>query len=181
MGIDTTDRKKLTYEDYALIPDDGCLHEIIDGEHFVNAAPNLYHQTISRRLQFILYSQIEQKNLGVVFNAPCDVEISSHDIVQPDLVIVLNQNSEILTPAKIVGTPDMIVEILSTSTSVRDRRFKRSRYQKAGVPEYWIVDPFERNVEQLVLQDGVYEALPNCEVLQLTILENVTVRLEDVW
>lgn len=74
-----------------------------------------------------------------------------------------------------------MVEILSTSTSVRDRKFKRSRYQIAGVPEYWIVDPFERNVEQLILQDGEYQALPSCEVLQLTILEDVTVRLEDVW
>ena len=73
------------------------------------------------------------------------------------------------------------MEILSRSTESRDRKLKRSRYQAAGVPEYWIVDPFEQTIEQLVLKEGVYEPLASSDVLQLTIIENVTVRLEDVW
>lgn len=181
MATETTYHRKLTYDDYALIPEDGCQHEIINGEHFVNPAPSLYHQTISRRLQFILYVQIEQRKLGVVFNAPCDVEISGHDILQPDLVIVLNHRNEILTPTRILGTPDMVVEILSHSTAARDRKLKRARYQESGVPEYWIVDPFEQKVEQLVLQDGIYQALPTGDVLELTIMDGVTVRLGEVW
>ena len=181
MTTDTTERRKLTYEDYAQIPEDGCQHEIIDGGHYVNPAPNLYHQTVSRRLQFILYTQIEQQKLGVVFNAPCDVQIATHDILQPDLAVVLTENQHILRPEKIQGTPDLVVEILSLSSEARDRKLKRARYQKAGVPEYWIVDPFEHTVEQLVLRDGVYVLLPTTDVLQLTILEDVFVRLDEVW
>jgi Uma2 family endonuclease len=181
MTTETTERRKLTYEDYAQIPEDGCQHEIIDGEHCVNPAPNLYHQTVSRRLQFILYMQIEQQKLGVVFNAPCDVQISTNDILQPDLAVVLTENQHILTPEKIHGTPDLVVEILSLSSEARDRKLKRARYQQAGVPEYWIVDPFEHKIEQLVLRDGAYVLLPTTDALQLTILEGVCVRLDEVW
>ena len=181
MTTETTERKKLTYEDYTQIPEDGCQHEIIDGEHYVNPAPNLYHQTVSRRLQFVLFTQIEQQKLGVVFNAPCDVQISTHDILQPDLAVVLTKNQHILMPEKILGTPDLVVEILSLSSESRDRKLKRARYQKAGVPEYWIVDPFEHRVEQLVLRNGAYVLLPTTDVLQLTILKGVFVRLDEIW
>ena len=58
--------------------------------------------------------------------------------------------------------------------------FKRARYQKAGVPECWIVDPFAHKVEQLVLRDGDYVMLPATDVLQLTILEGVSVPLDEV-
>ncbi|HQX51585.1 MAG TPA: Uma2 family endonuclease, partial [Planctomycetaceae bacterium] len=164
MTTESLQKTKLTYADYMQIPEDLCQHEIIDGEHYVNPAPNLYHQTVSRRIQFILYAQIELRNLGVVFNAPCDVQLSPHDILQPDLAVVLAQRKHILTPTKIKGTPDLVVEILSPSTEARDRNLKRERYQAVGVPEYWIVDPFEHTVEQLVLRDGVYQQLPESTV-----------------
>ncbi len=93
------------YAAYAAIPQDNLRHEIIAGQHFVNPAPNLYHQQVSRRIQFQLYSAIELNDLGVVFNAPVDLQLSKHDIVQPDLVIVLHERRHILTPAKIKGVP----------------------------------------------------------------------------
>lgn len=181
MSIETARSKKLTYADYVQIPEDGCQHEIIDGEHYVNPAPNTNHQAVSRRLQFLLYTQIEQTKRGVVINAPYDIQLSEHDILQPDLVVVLGHRQHIITPTKIKGTPDVVIEILSPSSESRDRRIKRDRYQKAGVPEYWIVDPIEHTVEQLILRDGVYQPLPASDVLQLTVLDGVIVRLEEVW
>jgi len=181
MSTETAQGRKLTYADYVQIPEDGYWHEIIDGVHFVNPTPNLYHQTVSRRLQFLLYSQIEQHGLGQVFDAPCDVQLAANDILQPDLIVVPTQKRHILTPTKIKGTPDLIVEIVSPSTESRDRELKRERYQEAGVPEYWIVDPLEHTVEQLVLRDGVYHLQPASDVLQPTILDGITVRLQEVW
>jgi Uma2 family endonuclease len=181
MTTEITQCRKLTYEDYAQIPEDGYQHEIIDGEHYVNPAPSTYHQAVSRRLQFLLYVEIEQTHQGVVINAPYDVQLFAHDILQPDLVVVLNARQHIITPSRIQGTPDLVVEILSTSSEARDRKLKRARYQMAGVPEYWIVDPFEHKVEQLVLRDGAYVMLPATDVLQLTILEGVSVPLDEVW
>lgn len=181
MTTETARGRKLTYADYVQIPEDSCQHEVIDGAHYVNPAPNLYHQTISRRLQFILYSQIELTELGLVFNAPCDVHLTEHDILQPDLIVVLSKRKHILTPTRIKGTPDLVVEILSPSTESRDRELKRQRYQAAGVPEYWIVDPVEHTVDQLVLHDGVYQNQLRTDVLQPTVLGNITVKLDEVW
>ncbi len=140
---------KLTYEDYVCFPDDGKRHEIIDGDHYVNPAPSTYHQTVSRRIQFLLYQGIELENLGVVYNAPVDLQLGDFNIVQPDIVVVLKANEKIITPTKIKGTPDLVIEILSPSSAENDRKLKRSLYEKSSVPEYWIVDPFEHELTQL--------------------------------
>ena len=80
---------KLTYDDDVLLPDDGRIHEIIDGEHYRTPCPETCHQTLSRRIKFQLYEQIELTHRGLVFNAPTDVQLSEIDIVQPDLLVIL--------------------------------------------------------------------------------------------
>lgn len=101
---------KLDYSHYVCFPHDGKRHEIIDGEHYVNPAPSTYHQTVSRRIQFELYSKTELQQLGQVFNAPVDLQLGDHNIVQPDIVVVLAVHEQIITPTKIKGIPDLIIE-----------------------------------------------------------------------
>ncbi len=103
MTPETNLHGKLGYREYVCFPEDGRRHEIIDGEHVVNPAPDIYHQTLSRRIQFQLYTQIELRGLGQVFNAPTDLQLSDSDIVQPDLIIVLSRVRNIITPKKIKG------------------------------------------------------------------------------
>jgi Uma2 family endonuclease len=172
---------KLGYREYCCFPDDGRRHEIIDGDHYVNPAPSTYHQTVSRRLQHQLYTQIELTGRGVVYNAPVDVQLTDHDIIQPDLVVVLTSRMQMITPTKIKGVPDLIVEILSPSTASNDATLKKQLYERVGVAEYWIVDPDNHTVEQLVLADGRYERRPAADAIPLSILEGVAVRLADVW
>ncbi len=181
MPTETSTRPKLTYADYIQIPEDGMLHEIIDGVHYMNASPSTYHQTIAKRLLVSLYSQIELTKNGIVTIAPLDVQLSPHDIVQPDIVVVLSKNMHIITPTKIKGTPDLVIEILSPSTEERDCHLKKQMYLKAGVPEYWIVDPFEHTVGQLVLENGEYKLRPEAGELELSVIPDVKVRLEEVW
>ena len=147
---------RLTYREYVLFPDDGNRHEIMAGRHYMNPAPNPRHQTVSRHIQFQLYEQIELKGLGQVFNAPIDLQLSDWDIVQPDLVVVLREN-RIITPTKIKGIPDLVIEILSSSSRDYDRQLKRQLYEQSAVPEYWIVDPDDQNVRLFRLQpEGSY-------------------------
>ena len=173
--------QKLRYEDYAKIPEDGQRHEIIDGVHSVNPAPSTQHQHVSKRLQYQLFTKIELQGLGVLYNAPIDVQLSEFDIVQPDLVIVLNENIRRITPTKINVAPHLVVEILSPSTSGNDRTLKKDLYERSGVCEYWIVDPFEQQVEQWVLRDGKYLLAPRSNLIQLTFVSGIEVDFETVW
>lgn len=176
MSIQTT---KLTYQDYACIPGDGKRHEIIDGTHYMNPAPSIYHQQVAGRIYVQLFGAIAEKGLGNVLSAPVDVQISEHDIVQPDLVVVLSAN-RIVTPSKIKGSPDHIIEILSPSTSDNDRTLKRKLFERAKVPEYWIVDPQEHCVLQLELDGRKYVESIHSERIKLSYLDH-SVDLTRVW
>jgi len=171
---------KLTYKDYVCYPDDGKRHEIIDGVHYMNPAPNLYHQEVSRKIQFQLFAQIELTELGVVIDAPVDVQLTEHDIVQPDLVVILKEN-RIATPTKVKGAPDHVIEILSPSTEKNDRHLKFELFQSAGVGEYWIVDPTEQVVEVYVLEGGKYVQRSHEDQIEVTYLPDVVVDLAKVW
>jgi Uma2 family endonuclease len=172
---------KLNYDDYAKIPQDGMRHEIIDGVHIVNAAPSTVHQHVSKRLQYQLYTKLELAGLGVLFNAPVDVQLSEFDVVQPDLVVVLNENVRKITPIKIKVAPNLVVEILSPSTSELDHTLKKELYERSGVQEYWIVDPFEQNIEQWILTDGKFSLAPTADPIVLTIAPGVSIAKETIW
>jgi hypothetical protein len=88
MAIFVNSQTKLTCEDYELLPEDGKIHEIIDGEHFMIPVPDTNHTTLSRRIRFQLCEQIEEKEPGVVFDAPTDVQLSEIGIVQPGLPVI---------------------------------------------------------------------------------------------
>lgn len=172
---------KLNYDDYAKIPQDGMRHEIIDGVHIVNAAPSTVHQHVSKRLQYQLYTKVELAGLGVLFNAPVDVQLSEFDIVQPDLVIILNENVRKITPTKIKVAPNLVVEILSPSTSELDHTLKKDLFERSGVQEYWIVDPFEQNIEQWILTDGKFLQAPSADPIVLKIAPGVSIAKESIW
>lgn len=141
---------KLTYDDLKQIPeDDPFRHEICDGMHVATPSPIVPHQQVVGELFHQLYSAIHRTRLGRVFTAPLDVELGRFDVVEPDIVVVLHRNLDIITESHIVGVPDLLVEVLSPSTASRDRGIKRARYELAAVPEYWIVDPVERGVDVL--------------------------------
>lgn len=136
---------RLTYEDYASIPYDGKRHEIIDGEHYVNPAPNFRHQLISSNLHLAIGTFVKQHRLGQFLFAPCDVLLDEHTIVQPDLIFISNARAAIITEPNLKGTPDLLIEILSSNREM-DERLKFRKYEQAGVLEYWIVDPFDESV-----------------------------------
>lgn len=156
MSVNVDGKLKLTYEEYRHFPDDGKRHELIDGEHYVAPAPGTNHQSLSRHIQFQLYEQLERAGRAEVYDAPTDVELSEVDIVQPDLAVVAAEREHIISPSRIIGAPDLVVEILSPSTGDRDRELKRRLYELRGVPVYWIVDPEAQTVTVYELDEGRY-------------------------
>lgn len=147
MALHDLPAKKLTYEDYVLIPDDGKRHEIIDGEHYVTAAPFIRHQRVVLRLALHLGNYVEAHPLGEILTAPTDVILSSHDIVQPDLLFISNERFSIIEEKNIQGAPDLAIEIHSGSSRRIDRGAKRRAYERWGVLEYWMLDPERKNAD----------------------------------
>ena len=141
MAVRDLVRRKLTYEDYLLFPEDGNRHEILDGEHYVTAAPYLRHQSVIVELTSWIAPFVRQRRLGRFYIAPVDVLLAKHDIVQPDLLFISNASMKILTEKNVQGAPDLVVEVLSDSTRKRDEGIKLERYELLGIQEYWVVDP----------------------------------------
>ena len=136
---------RLTYEDYCSFPDDGQRWEIIDGEAHVNPAPNTRHQRVLLQVAVQLKVHVEAHGGGEVFVAPYDVVLSEHDIVQPDVLFIGEADAHQITDANLQGVPTLAVEVLSNPR--HDRVRKRRLYERAGVREYWIVDPDADRVE----------------------------------
>lgn len=138
--------RKLTYDDFLLFPDDGQRHELIDGEHYVTPSPNLWHQELSKRLTVELELHLRKHGGGRLFYAPLDCVFTLFDIVEPDLLLVTTDQLHILTEQHVKGVPALVVEILSRGTKKVDEKIKRDLYDRAGVREYWLIDPGAKRI-----------------------------------
>lgn len=149
-------RVVLTYADLQGMPEDGRRYEILEGELCVTPAPTTHHQRVSRNLEFVLHAYVTQHQLGEVFDAPIDVVLDQHTVVEPDLVFVATARLAIIRERAIEGAPDLLVEIASPSTQARDRGAKQQSYARYGVAHYWRVDPTALTLTELVLEQGNY-------------------------
>ncbi len=151
-----TATQRWTYEDYLKLDDDKR-YEVLEGELLEMPAPSTTHQRLVKRIVMLLDSFVEKKNLGEVFVSPVDVILSDTNVVQPDVVFVSKENSEIVKERGIFGSPDLVVEVISPSTLKRDTEDKKRIYAKHGVKELWLVFPGERAVEVFTLKNNFYE------------------------
>ncbi len=148
-----------TYKDYAAIPEDGHRYEVVNGVLYMSPSPNVWHQNIVLEIATHLHNAVFTRRLGRVFVAPLDVELSYGNVVQPDVFVLLNKHLDRITTSRIIGAPDLVVEVASPSTARHDLRAKLDTYTSAGVPEYWVVNPEAQTVELLVLEHGIYASL----------------------
>lgn len=138
---------RFTYQDYLQLPEDGRRYEVVDGELFLTPAPTTVHQRVLTNLLFLLVRHVRDSGVGEVLPAPCDLVLSETDVVQPDVFFVSKERQAIVGEKYVSAAPDLVVEILSESTAKRDRGIKARLYERAGVRELWIVDPWAKTVE----------------------------------
>jgi Uma2 family endonuclease len=185
------EKESYTYAD-VLEWDESLRAEIIDGKVFMMSPPSTYHQSISGRLFYQFFHFLRDKTCQV-FAAPFGVRLfpkednGDNTLVEPDIVVVCDSSK--LDDKGCNGAPDMVIEILSPSTASNDCVAKFNNYLKAGVREYWILDPETRTVQVHILDQGrytttVYEAneqktvsipvsvLPGCKIDLETIFVN---------
>lgn len=147
------------YARWSQLPDDGNRYEVIDGVLYMTTAPSFFHQWIVSRITRMLQAQIEDTGIGIVAFAPIGLLMPGCDPVQPDIVVVRSEDRGMIYDRRINGVPALIVEVLSPSSAEKDTEIKRAAYARAGLPEYWIVRPAERDVIVLSRPDpasGLY-------------------------
>jgi len=148
---------KWTYEDYCRLPADGWIYEVIEGELYMSPAPLTIHQRCKLKFAATFLSFAEDHDAGMVLDAPTDVLLPGlANPVQPDVIFVAKERLDIVKDERVEGAPDIVVEVLSPSNWFLDRREKFKIYAKAGVREYWIVDPKLRTIELYNLRGSAY-------------------------
>ena len=160
-----TIRKRWTADEVRALPDDGRRYELIDGVLIVNGAeipsgdladatpdvtpsPSLGHQRVAGALYRALRPYLDEHRLGELLFAPADIALSADGPIQPDLFVLPLVDGRPARDWEEAARLLLAVEILSPSSTRTDRIRKRRLYQRAGVPEYWIVDTDARLIER---------------------------------
>ena len=173
--------EKYTISDYLTWPDDERW-EIINGEIYnMSPAPSIKHQNVVVIFARIIGNELKGKPCRP-FVAPTDVVLSDHDIVQPDIIVVCDVKK--ITEANIQGATDLVVEVLSPATALKDKREKKALYERSGVREYIIIDPLELYVERFALKGQRYgesDIFGPQEVLPLNSLKGIDILLWEVF
>ena len=179
-----------TYADY-LDWDEGRW-ELINGEVWdMTPAPSRLHQEILGDLFYVLYEFFKDQDCKV-YMAPFNVCLPDSDtiedyavttVVQPDISVICDQSK--LDNRGCVGSPDLIVEILSPSTAAKDLKVKRALYEKHGVKEYWLIHPTDQVVMSYQLgEDGQYgkaQIFDREDMLQSVQFEELKIQLSSVF
>ena len=145
-----------TIEEYYALPDEQRV-ELIDGVFYDMGAPSMNHQEILGDLYILFRECVKKHGMNCkVFLSPCDVRLDRDDytMVQPDLFVFCHDYDR--NSIRYEGAPDLVIEILSPSTRLKDMVLKLHKYQQAGVKEYWIVDPKHQNVIVHYFEDEDY-------------------------
>ena len=170
-----------TWQDYQTWPDDERW-EIIDGiAYAMSPAPTTRHQRLTGNIFFQLKQRLSGKGC-TPFIAPTDVHLSDLDVVQPDCLVVCDPDQ--ILDSHIEGPPDLVVEVISPSTSAKDLRQKRRLYERAGVKEYLILDPLEDYALLYRRRDrgfGEAQVFAADEHLELASLDGLEIPLAEVF
>lgn len=150
------DKDVYTRKDYEKLPE-GAPYQLIGGKLIMTPAPEVQHQRVSRDVGFKLHEFIKKNGLGEVFLAPIDVQLSEHDVYQPDIVFIHKDRLDVIGRKKIEAAPDIVMEILSPSTGYYDLKTKYDSYEQAGVKEYWIIDHHRKKVDVYQNKNGKFQ------------------------
>jgi len=180
--------QKYSYADY-LTWNEEERWEVLDSIAYMQAAPSRIHQEISGELFRQFANHLQGKSCRV-YHAPfcvrLDVEMNDNDVknvVEPDITVVCDSSK--LDERGCKGTPDLIIEILSPSTGKKDKVVKFNKYEKAGVKEYWILEPDQKIVSVFLLQSNARYGRPEMytdeDIMKVSIFHDLEIDLSSVF
>ncbi len=175
--------KEYTYDDLMQL-EEGTLCELINGIIEMSPAPLIIHQIILKNLSKKIDDRIQESNKGLLLPAPVDLIIDEKNVVQPDLLFISLENIPKIRDKYIDFPPDIVIEIISPSSVVRDRYGKKELYQKMKIQEYWMLDIIHESIEILRLDNAGHYQLSSYgaknEIVKSQILEKFEFCFDDV-
>lgn len=135
-------------------------YEIIEGEKIMAPSPGMRHVNVTANLVTVINGYARIKKLGMAFADNFDVHFPDGSLFRPDFIFVSAENAKKLFAnenSTLHGVPDMVAEIFSRSTMKRDVGIKKDVYERNGVREYWIIDPWSEYIQVYILRDGKYQ------------------------
>lgn len=165
---DILDIPRTAMEVFEMLPE-GTLCEVIDNALYISPSPTTDHQDILGDIFLEIASACKKNKHGKVFISPCDVYLDNNlSVVQPDLLFIAEHRRSIIEKKGIIGSPDMVIEILSTNLKF-DKETKLNLYQRNAIPEYFIIDPETKEAIHYLLVDGIYQLQESRPIGQLFI------------
>ena len=162
-------------------------YEIIEGVKIMAPSPGWGHVNVTANLIATIGVHARINKLGVAVADNFDVHFPDGNLFQPDFIFVSAENAKLLFQSKdntIHGVPDMVAEIFSRSTMKRDITIKKDIYERNGVKEYWLINPWSESIEVYLLREGkyflddVYQNYSDDELSNLTDEERAEVKME---
>jgi len=180
-----TIKRRYTYADY-LEWEGPERYQLFNGEVYQMASPSVEHQTILMGLSIQFGNWLKGKPCKV-FASPLDVRLfpkkdkSDKTVVQPDLLVVCDKTK--IAKGSINGAPDLVIEIVSPSNTHSELFLKFQYYMKAGVKEYWVIDPERKNVQVHIYENGRYitSLYEDNARIPVIVLAGLEVDIEALW
>ncbi len=175
----------LSYEEFLEWCDEDTWAEWVEGEVVMVSPASGRHQDIAGFLETLLRTFAEVNAVGVVLSAPFQMKLGPElSGREPDLLFVARDRDHLLNGTYLDGPADLVVEIVSPESRLRDRGAKFAEYEMAGVREYWLIDPDQERADFFVLgEDDRYERQrPDDEgVYRSTVLDGFWLEVEWLW
>ena len=161
----------------------GVRLELVEGEIVVSPSPIPEHSTVILELGRMLLDHVEENDLGEVFG-DVDTILDDYNVRRPDLLFFSKSRLDFVGEKAMEGPPDLAVEIISPSSGTVDRKEKFNEYRKAGVQNYWIIDPKQRSFEGYVLKSRRYVVAGKAsgeEEISLPPFGELSIPLSKLW
>lgn len=172
-----------TERDYFALPDTNRYVELSEGRLIMPPHPTRSHQIAVEELYIRLHAFVREKELGEVHIAPLPVRLWPGKIREPDIFLLSKEHAD-RAGEKVYGVPDLVIEVLSAGTEEVDRGEKYLEYAKAGIKEYWIVDPDKHRIEVYILRGNVYqlwERFESGETVRSELLPGFEINVSEIF
>lgn len=175
----------LTYEQYAkMTPPDSGNYELHKGQIIAMPTPTPLHQLVSANLLTEITMFTRKAKNGRVLSAPMDTVFSPNDVLQPDILFLSSKNLHLIGEKKIEGAPDLVVEILSPSNSIKEMAYKKMIYEMSGVLEYWVIHLENQTITQYLSIEGEFlkkNIFTKTDILKSEVIENFALEVSSIF